>query len=175
MGKRKSDSGVTMTFYDASGQAIPGSSKHYLEVNLLGLTPPAEQPNPGSDDWLHDVYLADTSKNLGELYRQFPPESKTPPLTSGSSPHVRVFTAETSNGQIVMNKYLDQYVVATNNNPLMTADERKVIVEELLVSATSPNDNPQDSPFVCAWGKEIRNLTTQNVEGVLEDIERRRK
>ena len=145
MGKVPSQEGINVVFSDDK------TNRQYSCAHWMGILP--TDPNIGSADWLHDIYLANSEADLRALIAEFPAEGTRVPLTSGSSPHARVFTADTVDGRTTVGQYMDQYVVATNVNTELSAEDSKTIVDELLISSTFP----QDGYFTDQWQKELGN------------------
>ncbi len=130
MGKFASPQGVTAFYYDNSGAQV--NSQFFAKAKFQGAQRPAGS-TVGSDDWLHNIYLADTDAALSELTAQFPSATSINFLTSGSSPGVHFFTS--LNGHI--QQKTGPFVIATNSNPLKVNE-----TNELHISPVNPESLP---------------------------------
>jgi hypothetical protein len=146
LGKFASPSGVEAVFYDANGREI--SRRKFAHGNFQGGARPAGS-SVGSDDWLRDIYLADSEEDLASLIRDFPSAESGVFHTSGSSPDVSVVLNEAG----VVRKFSGQFVVATNSNPAELNE-----TNQIHITTSDPESLSDRAPLKALWKREVPNL-----------------
>ena len=145
MGKVASINGVNVFQYDSTGNKT--GSQFFAKASFQG----AKKTDPeglGSDDYLVNVFLADTDVSLKTLVAQFPHIAAVPFTTSGSSLNVHIV----SNVSGVQQQTIGAFVVATNSNP-----KEHFITNELHVSSPDYKLNAASplTPFDNLFNNEV--------------------
>jgi hypothetical protein len=153
MGKVPDTGGVRVYQYDQAGAATgtPTSSHLFPWAFFTGAPRPPGRTG-GSDDWLQEIYVADTGSELGAIIQKFPPQT---------DPRVAFLTSGASLGAYVISSLQGHtpqcqtggFVIATNTN-----QSEPNIANQIHVSPTDPEKLPSGSPLAQLWKLEKTRL-----------------